>query len=251
MLDRNGNNEESLRLLNPLSKQTEENGIMFYPILLLTAKGRLNRLDQDADILYLEYLENSKNDNYKKEACIKLSYHYLIHNQPDKYDYYRNLVASYDKAVMRPDMEAAVDANRSDLINVGLLKANFLLNGSYSDEADSLLDLYDFDNELKISNKIQYYMLKGKVLSTLGGYGEAMASYDRAINQGRKIPEQYAAEAALLAGGLAYKNKNYSTSVHYYKLSLRIDCDHNVYRDTIRKKAKAQLRKLKARSGNS
>jgi hypothetical protein len=245
VLDRNGKSEESLGLLNPLSEQTEENGVMFYPILLLTAKGKLNRLDHDADVLYLEYLENSKNDNYKKEACIKLSYHYQIHNQAEKSKYYRNLVESYDKALMQPDLEAAVDVKRSGPINVTLLKANFLVNGSYFAEADSLLALYNPDNEVNISNKIHYYMLKGKVLSANGGYGEAMANYDLAINQGSEISEQYAAEAALMAGNLAYKNKNYSAAEHYYKTSTGIDCENNIYRDRIRKKAKTQLRKLK------
>ena len=48
-----------------------------------------------------------------------------------------------------------------------------------------------------------------------------------------------------MAGILAHDNENFDEAHDYYKLSQSISCDNNIYRETIRKNAKTQLRKLK------
>lgn len=243
VLYRNGRNEESLELLYSLN--IEEMEVMFYPIIQLIARDKLNRLDTDADKYWLTYLENSKNENYKKETCNKLSLHYLVHNNKNKYMFYRNLVTTYDKAVLNEDREADVDILRPYPFNVDLLKVHFLVSGSYFDRANSILDEFDLDRDPNQASKIQYYLLKGKILSKIGGYDEAMALFNKAIDKGVKIPEHYTAEAALMAGNLALENENYPVAWDYYKLCQDINCDDNIYREAIRKNAKTQLRKLK------
>ena len=146
---------------------------------------------------------------------------------------------------MNEDREANVDIHRPYPINVNLLKANFLVSGSYFNRADLILNEFDPDEGSNLANKIQYYLLRGKVLSITSGYDEAMALYNQAIDQGKKIPEHYAAEAALMAGILSHDNGNYPEALDYFKLCKDINCDNDIYREAIRKNAKTQLRKLK------
>ena len=131
-LDRVAKTEESLELLSEL--ELDKDRSTFFPIILLTGKGKLNRLDNDADEPYLYYLKNSKNENYKKESCNKLSLHYLIQNQEDKYDYYKTEAKKIDREVMRPDREAEVDIKRIN-INMELSKASLLSNGGYFEKS--------------------------------------------------------------------------------------------------------------------
>lgn len=244
-LDRVGRTEESLKLLENLNENHKAGDATFFPIILLTGKGKLNRLDQDADIPYLNFLQNSKSENHKKETCNKLSLYYLMNNQADKYEYYKNEAKKFDKEVMRPDREAAVDINRTTKINVDLLKTHFLINGGYFNRADSILKNIDPEKQKQIADEIHYYLLKGKIMCGEGKDQLAFFNFDMAIRKGKEIEEHYAAESALMAGNLAYKNRRFSLATKYYKLSLTIKCENNVYLQTIQRTAKAQLRKLK------
>lgn len=249
-LDRVGRTNESLELLALVNTKNKEMGITFYPVLLLISNGKLKRLDKDADLNWLIYLENSKNENFKKEACNKLSLYYLIHGNKEKYESYKNMVTSYDKAVMRPDREADVDVDRLEPVSVELVKAQYLVAGSYFSRADIILEDFDPEQQQEIADKIQYYLIKGKILSAGGGYDQAMIYFNKAIDQGKKIPEHYAAEAALMAGNLAKKFDCYAEASDYFKLAQNIDCANNVYRDNIQKKAKTQLRYIKGQDFN-
>ena len=244
VLYRNGWNDESLNLLYTLN--TGEMEVQFYPIIQLIAREKLNRLDVDSEVYWLQYLNNSKNENYKKESCNMLSYYYLLNNDEEKYIFFRNMVTTYDKAIMNEDREADVEIHRPYPVNVDLLKAHFLISGSYFDRADSVLDNYTpGGNDPTHAYEIQYYLLKGNISSKNGSYKETMALYNQAIDKGRRLKEHYAAEAAFMAGILAHENEYFDEAHDYYKLSQSINCDNNIYRETIRKNAKTQLRKLR------
>lgn len=244
VLYRNGKNDESLDLLYTLN--SDEMEVPFYPIIQLIAREKLNRLDVDSEVYWLQYLNNSKNENYKKESCNMLSYYYLLNDNEEKYIFYRNMVSTYDKAIINEDREADVEINRPYPVNIDLLKAHFLVSGSYFDKADSVLGNYNPDENNPIpAYEIQYYLLKGKISSKTGSYKETMALYKLAIDKGRKLKEHYAAEAALMAGILANENEHFDEAHDYYKLSQSINCDNNIYRETIRKNAKTRLRKLR------
>ena len=155
------------------------------------------------------------------------------------------MVDTFDKAVMREDRVADVEIHRSGPINLDLLKAQFLVSGSYFEKADSGLNSFSSDSKSRPSDKIEYLLLKGKILSKTSNYSEAMSLYNQAIDKGKKMPEHYSAEAALMAGILAHDNNKYDEAYDYYKLCQSIDCDNNIYREVIRKNAKTQLRKLR------
>ena len=243
VLYRISKNEESLKLLYSLN--IDDMDIEFNPIIQLIAREKLNRLDSDADVYWLRYLNNSKSKNLKKEACNKLSYFYLINNNEEKFFYYRNMISTYDKAIMREDREADVDINRPLPINVDILKAQFLVAGSYFERANLILEEFNPHEATNLSNRIQYYLLKGIILSKTGEYDKALLMFNQAIDQGKKISESYAAEAAFMAGTLAYDNGYYDEAYDYYKLCQSIDCDDNIYREIILKNVKKQLKKLK------
>lgn len=243
VLYRINKNEESLKLLFSLNVDDMEN--QFNPIIQLIAREKMNRLDYDADLYWLKFLKNSKNENHKKEACNKLSYYYLMNNNEERFFYYRNMINKYDKAIMREDREADIDAQRALPINIDLLKAQFLVAGSYFERADSILEQFNLNKDISIPNRTQYYLLKGKILCKTGAYNDAIDMFNKAIDYGKNISESYAAEAALMAGIFAQDHRNYSEAYDYYKLCQSIDCDNNIYREVIKKNAKKQLSKLK------
>jgi hypothetical protein len=246
-LDRVGKTDESLEILNQVNAIDLEGGGTFYPIVLLNSKGKLNRLDKDADQGWLMYLENSKSENFKKESCNRLSLHYLLHNQNEKYEYYHKKIAEFPKAVMRADREAEVDFTKFAKINIEILKAHLLVNGGYFSRADSVLDNIN-RAELTVPEQVFYVLLEGQIEAGEGELEKALVLFNEAILKGSEISEHYAAESALLAGNLAYNNKDYSTATYYYKLCQTIKCENNVYRQNIHKTSKSQLRKLKSLS---
>ena len=83
-------------------------------------------------------------------------------------------------------------------------------------------------------------------MKNLRQHDEAMALYEKAIAMGRDRNEQYAAEAALYAGMLAYSKGNLQIANNYWELALKIDGQKDIYIEYIHDKANNLLE----RNGN-
>ncbi|MBP7497923.1 MAG: hypothetical protein KA792_09700, partial [Bacteroidales bacterium] len=83
-----GHNDFAIKILSELNYKN----INFFPFYYLDYfKGlvKLNRLDRDADVYLLNFLNNYKGKNYLKAACQKLAWFYLIND--DKEGYLENI----------------------------------------------------------------------------------------------------------------------------------------------------------------
>lgn len=234
-----GKNEEALNLM--FSFPTDHMEVPFNFVDFLRGKLKLNRLDQDADKYLLAFLEGYKFKNYKREVSMKLAYHYYFQGDTEKYQYYKNLVDTYPKANTYRDMEADVERERPYEPHPAILKARHLVTGEYYTRANAEISTVDTNNLDQEAYLVEYYLITAKIRSNLHQHDEAMALYKKAIAMGRDRSEQYAAEAALYAGMLAYSKGDLQIADEYWELSLKIDGQKDIYIETIHDKAKNLL----------
>lgn len=230
-----GKNEEALNLM--FSFPTSHMEVPFSLVDFLRGKIKLNRLDEDADTYLLAYLENSNSKNYKREVCMKLAYHYYIHGDAGKYQYYNKLVDTYPKASTYNDMEADVEHERSYVPHPAILQARLLVTGEYYSRAHAEISKVDASSLDQEAYLVEYYLITAKIRSNLFHDDGAMALYDKTIDLGRDRSEQYASEAALYAGMAAQSKGDFQTANNYWELALKINGQKDIYIELIHDKA--------------
>jgi hypothetical protein len=236
-----GKNEEALNMM--FSFPTERMEVPFRFVDFLRGKLKLNRLDEDADVYLLAFLEHSKFKNYKREVAMKLAYHYYFQGDPRKYVFYKNLLDTYPEATTNRDREADIERERPYEPHPEILKARHLVAGEYFAEANDIIsrvDTNDLDQEAYL---VEYYLLRAKIKSKLFPDDEAMALYDKAISRGWDRSEHYASEAALYAGIYAKSKGDLLTANDYWELALKIKGEKDVYIEYIHDKAKNLLKR--------
>jgi hypothetical protein len=230
-----GKNEDAFNMM--FSFPSDHMEVPFGFVDFLRGKIKLNRLDQDADIYMLSFLEHSKFKNYKREISMKLAYHYFIQGDTNKYQYYKNQAASYPKATTNRDREADVERQRPYEPHPDILKARHLVNGEYFARANLEIGKVDVNKLDQQAYLVEYYLITAKIRSKLFHDDGAMALYERAIDLGRDRTEQYAAEAALFAGIEAQSKGDLQKANNYWELALEIDGQKDIYIEHIHDKA--------------
>ena len=237
-------NEEALSYLAYFPENNLE--LPFHHIDYLKGKEKLNRLDLDAGTYLKRYLDKSKFKNYHREACLKLSYHYFMHDDKEKYVYYQNKIDDYLKATTDRDREADIERDRPYPPHKELLKARYLVSGGYYTIADSILKKIN-STSLKVSGYInEYHLLKAKIMDSRNNTSAALSLYDQVIKDGKNAEEHYAAEAAFMTSKYYLRHSDLPNAKKYAKLTLDTDCGDDVYIEVIHKKAKNLLNRIES-----
>jgi hypothetical protein len=235
-------NEEALSILNSFPENYTE--VPFYLVDYLKGKSKMNKLDSDANEFMIRFLEGSNFKNYKREMYNLLSYYYYIYKDLEKYNYYKNQIQHCAKATSDRDREASIDAERPYLPHAELLKARFLLHGGYIKGGVVILNGISVSQLSLPVYRAEYYLLRAKVLQHENNFEGAKSYFDLAISYGKELAEHYAAEAALMAGNLAYNNGYMDMARNYWEMTFVINNKKNIYVENIRKKAKYNLKKI-------
>ncbi len=234
-----GRNEEALITLNSFPKDKIE--VPFRHINYLEGKAKMNRLDPDANVPLSKYLEASHFKNNKREVCLKLSYFYFMLNDRDRFNYYTKLIDKLPKAKMDRDKEADVENDRGYEPHPALLKARFLIAGGYFNKARAVIQTIAFNTLSFKAYQTEYYLLLAKIGIANRQFDEAIVLCNRAISIGRKMKEHYAADAALVAGIAAQQENKINVAIDYWKNSLDIDGQEDVYIENIHKNARVKI----------
>lgn len=236
-----GRNEEALEVLNltPLS----EDYFPFHYLQYLTGQAKLNRMDKDADVWFLRYVNNFKGNSFIKSAYQRLAWISLIKNDVTAYKSYMKRVELFGNTTIDGDKQAEKEAQSKSIPNTLLLKARLLSDGGYFAKADKILNGID-RNDLKSEHeKLEYSYRIARNNHNWGKISQAKDGYKTTIFQGEKQPWYFAANAALQLG-LIYENEdNPEKARQYYKKCLAMVYDE--YRTSISQKAKAGLSRVK------
>ena len=78
------------------------------------------------------FIYNFKGKNYIKSALMRMSWHSHINGNIEKYEYYKNMINSFDGKQVDADKEAQSYYNNSKAPHINLLKARLFFDGGYS-----------------------------------------------------------------------------------------------------------------------
>jgi tetratricopeptide (TPR) repeat protein len=139
-----------------------------------------------------------------------------------------------DKQALKEANEAAPDMD--------LLKARLYFDGGYYSKALAQLagkDIGDF--KLK-RDQIEFFYRLGRIYDESGRDAEAVANYQKAINEGKTSSYYYAANAALNIGHIYEAKNDKARASSYYKQAIAMR--NHEYENSIETKAKSGLKRI-------
>ena len=218
--------------------------IPFPPIHYLLGKAKMLRLDPDANIPLLAYLQESAGSDYLKTTLYELACYYYISGNNSEYLNYLKKVKEQGRELHNRDIEAAFESTKKELPNLTLLRTDLLVRGGYFIRAtDELAKILPKDT-LSETLKVQYYYLTGECKRQNNLVGQAESAYLRAVSAGKNSGDYLAQKALVQAGLMMEKNGFKPDAGKYYRLCLHYKAKNNPYSDLYHNKAKAGLIRL-------
>lgn len=206
---------------------------------------KMHRLDEDADVYLKKFLEGFKGESYLKDACLKLSWFYLLKGDQQKSDYYRQLILKTGTLHVDEDRHAQRVAERKEEQDVHLLRARLLCDGAYFKRAAEELKgkkLEDFHSE---KLKAEFLYRTARVQHGLNDLSKAIDSYHSCIEYCHKMPYYYAANSCLQLGYIYEQLKHYELARFYFKRCAAYN--NHEYKNSLQQKAKAGMKRLEGR----
>lgn len=214
----------------------------FHYLNYLIGQAKLYHLDTDA-ALYLEaYVKEFKGATFIKAAYLKLAYHYLLHQNIEKYKYYLNQVLLHGNEITDEDKAAQKEAKSGVLPNLYLLKSRLLFDGGYYQESYTGLIRAQKEDFKTTKEQLEFIYRLGRIQHKKENYNKAIYYYQMAMKNGDSFPYYFAANAALNLGLIYEELENNSKARYYFEQCLKMR-DHE-YQRSIDQKAKAGLKRL-------
>jgi tetratricopeptide (TPR) repeat protein len=216
-------NDLTIKLLSEINPGKLE--VSFYAIPYSLGRCKLNHLEKDAR----NYLEDFLNDysvlDYKKAACNRLSYCYLLEGNVQKFEEYRAKVAAVGQEIRDRDQEAILESSDPLIPHTGLLKARLLCDGGYFSMADSVMKAINPVSLNQPEYQLEYYYRKGRIFQLTGKPALAIQEFDIAFNQGKTLPYTYATRSALQLGNIYEDQKDYRSANDWYARCIEVYSD--------------------------
>jgi len=197
---RTGKNEEALKTLQQIDVKEYPSAHIIYNYLM--GKILLRKLDSHADVYLLQYIDNLEKPEYLKEMNYNLALFHLIKGEKQKYLDYCEIVREQGMDMNERDREALYDANLDYIPNTDLVKARLLIDGGYDLLSKQILNAFDLKDDLDLGNKLEYYLLIGRLNYTEMNTGGAIDNYKKVIDLGFDEDYSFACQAALLLGNI-------------------------------------------------
>ena len=236
-----GKNDDAIQTLEnfPRSKEFSYFGFIDY----LTGKVKLNRLDKDAVIYFLNYTRNYKGTHYIKSAYQHIAWFYILNNDAAKYAEYMKKVKLLGSSLSETDKQAEYEANKNELPAIQLLKARLLCDGGYYQQALTILDENNKTIQLRtIKDSLEFMYRMARIYHEWDKKEAAIPYYERVIKKGSDEPYYFATNAALQLGIIYESRKDSVKARMYYKQCLSMNPKE--YKNSLHTKAKAGLKRL-------
>jgi len=235
-----GNNDQAIETLEsfPRGKEFAYFGFIDY----LCGKTKLNRLDKDAGIYFLNYTRNYKGTHYIKSAYQHLAWVYLLNNDAFKYTDYMKKVLQFGSSLSETDKQAEFEAKKRDPPNIQLLKARVLCDGGYYQQAVKILDGSNQGLHLKTNkDSLEFLYRMARIYHEWEKTDAALPYYETVIRKGEDQVWYFATNAALQLGIIYENRKEINKARLYYKRCLNLNPKE--YKNSLHAKAKAGLRR--------
>ena len=175
--------DEAIKILEnrPSSKQFHT----FFYLDYMLGVAKLQRLDKDADVPLLRYVENFKGKNFIKDAYQKLAWHSLLQNDRKGYDKYMSLCKSKGYTIVGNDRSASEAAKSGEVPVLELLKARLLFDGGRPQRAYDLLKNKKPGDFFAKKNQMEFAYRMGRITHKLNRHSEALKFYQQTIDLGK------------------------------------------------------------------
>jgi tetratricopeptide (TPR) repeat protein len=165
----------------------------------------------------LKFLDDYSVQDYKKAACNRLSYCYLLEGNMQKYEEYKEKVFTVGQALRERDNEAILESSEKLIPHVGLLKARLLCDGGYFDAALGVMELINPDKMTEIAYRLEFYYRMGRILQLSGRPDQAILELSKAYIDGKSSPFTFATRSALNLGKIYEDKKEYALASQWYQ----------------------------------
>jgi tetratricopeptide (TPR) repeat protein len=237
-----GKNDKVIELLSKRPKSSEYQPFPFLDYMLGAAKQ--NRLDADADVFLLRFLENFKGKNYIRDAHRRLAWHYLLQNRKDQYYAHLQKVLQTGSSDVDADKAALAEARKNQPPHPILLEARLLNDGGYLSKAMEVLEKIEPASLNSEEHQIEYYYRKARILDDMGRQQLAVPLYEITVNKGTSTSLYYPPNACIKLGLIYEKQGNKEKAGQYYKKALSFT--GHEYKNSIDAEAKAGLNRIQA-----
>jgi hypothetical protein len=208
-------NDLTLQMLNGIHR--DELQVSFYAIPYALGRCKLNHLEKDAKVYLEDFLDNYTVLDYKKAACNRLSYCYLLEGDMQKYREYKEKVATIGQSLRDRDQEALLESTTEIVPHTGLLEARLLCDGGYFEDALGIMKSINPDQLSEASYRLEYHYRLGRILQLSGHPEQAIPELVEAYNDGKSLPYTYATRAALNLGKIYEEKKDFSIASQWYQ----------------------------------
>ncbi len=243
MAQKTGKNEFAIKILKHIPHNPGQ--LQFYYPDYMLGKSLLYKNDKKALFYLRKFVDNFKGINYIKDAYLKIAWFKLIVNE-DEQGYWQNIAKciSKGKAIVDEDKTAKKVALNAVKPNSVLLKARLLYDGSYYTKAYSYLVKNKSKTGMSFFDKLEFNYRLGRILQALNSYEKAISFFTNTIKLGKGTNSHFVCNSFLQIGIIYEKLAINNKAALYYKKCLNIDSDE--YKNSIHRKAKAGLIRLKS-----
>lgn len=235
-----GLNKNAIELLSRVKLAPDS--YPFHYLTYMLGITKLNALDLTAFDQFKQYVTTYKGKSFVKAAWQKKAWIALINGDTLSYNSNLKNVLAVGNDFTDEDKQALKEAKGNEMPNVLLLKARLMFDGGYFKEALNILAGKSLENFPLLRHKLELTYRLGRIYDRLDLTKNAIALYEKTIQNGSKFSYYYAANSCLHLARI-YENSNDNVNAEkYYKACLAMR-DHE-YQNSIDQKAKAGLNGL-------
>jgi hypothetical protein len=238
------NDQQSANAQQIIRQKNNGAGYLNMPVWdLEMGYASLNHLEPEAHIYLERFLRNFKGKFYVKDALQKLSWYYYLEGDERKAASFREQTILKGGLESDADKQALKEARSGKWPDKRLLKARLLSDGGYYGEAlQSVQGVCSADFQ-RPEEKCEFAYRLGRIYDGLGRGDEAITAYLTTLKTGESLKEYFAAKAALQTGYIYEQRGDRSTAIAYFQKCLLLK-DHD-YKNSLDQKAKAGIARCK------
>lgn len=238
------NDQQSAYAMQVIRQKNNSPGYLDMPVWdLEMGYASLNHLEPDAAIYLERFLRNFKGGFYVKDVLQKISWHYYLQGDLPKAAAFREQILRKGGLESDADKQALKEAKSGKWPDKILLKARLLSDGGYYGEALQSLQGISSANFRLPEDKCEFAYRLGRIYDGLGRGDEAIAAYLTTLKTGESLKEYFAARAALQTGYIYEQRGDRTTAIAYFQKCLSLK-DHD-YKNSLDQKAKAGIARCK------
>ena len=232
-------NDEAIACMKALKPNPAS--MHFFYLDYMLGECMLYKLDYSAAKPLQHYVDNYHGLSYRRSACQKLAWIYLLQGNTAKYQSTIARCLTIGDDNRDSDKQATKEAESEEIPNAVLIKARLLFDGGYYQRAEQVLIAADTRN-FNEHDRLEYTYRLARIYDEWGKTKQAMAKYRSCIATGKDTPYYFAANSALHLGYI-YENQG-DTLMAKTLYEQCLDMDFEEYQNSITQKAKAALGRI-------